>query len=227
MRVEVVASYPHDPQAFTQGLLLRDGVLFESTGLVGRSSLRQVDITSGAVQRRIDVPPPLFAEGLAAVGDRLIQLTWENHVALVYNVANFQKVDQFAYPTEGWGLCYNGNQLVMSDGSDRLFYRDAHSFEPRNTLQVSENGRPIARLNELECFEDVIYANLFMTDTIVRIDPHTGHVTARIDAHGLLSDAERRTADVLNGIAYDPQTQTFLLTGKLWPKLFRVRFVPE
>jgi glutamine cyclotransferase len=227
LRVEVVAAYPHDPQAFTQGLLLHDGTLYESTGLIGRSSLRQVELSTGKVLRRVEVPPPLFGEGLAAVGDRLVQLTWENHVALVYELATLQQVQTFAYPTEGWGLCFDGTQLIMSDGSPRLYYRDPRTFDARGVLEVVRNGRPLSRLNELECVGDAIYANVWTTDSIVRIDKSTGAVTAEIDAAGLLTAAERSKADVLNGIAYDASSGTFLITGKLWPRLFRVRFVPK
>ena len=227
LRVEVVAAYPHDPEAFTQGLVLHQGTLYESTGLIGRSSLRQVDITTGKVLRRVEVAPPLFAEGIAAVEQRLIQLTWENHVALVYDLASLQVVERFAYPTQGWGLCYDGATLLMSDGSNRLFSRNPQNFDAGAVVVVTEQGRPLSRLNELECVGDVVYANVWTTDTIARIDRATGRVTARIAASGLLSDAERRKADVLNGIAYDPQSSTFLITGKLWPKLFRVRFVPQ
>jgi glutamine cyclotransferase len=226
LRVEVIGDYPHDPRAFTQGLQLHEGVLYESTGLVGRSSLRQVDLPTGNVQRQAEVPKPLFAEGIAVVGDRIVQLTWQNHVALVYDLASFEVMARHAYPTEGWGLCYDGRDLIMSDGTHRLYRRNPQTFDARGVLEVTEEGQPVTQLNELECVGESIYANVWTTNDIVRIRADTGEVSARIDASGLLTEAQRRAADVLNGIAYDPSSQTFLLTGKLWPKLFRVRFVP-
>lgn len=226
LRTEIVATYPHDPGAFTQGLVLHDGRLYESTGLVGRSSLREVELTTGRVLRRVDVPPPYFAEGIAIVGSRLFQLTWQNHVAFVYDRDSFAEQQRFAYPTEGWGLCFDGAALLMSDGSNKLFVRDPGTFDAGGIIVVTEQGRPVRNLNELECLGTNVYANVWETDDIVRIDRRSGAVTARIRAANLLSAAERRQADVLNGIAYDPDSETFLITGKFWPKLFRVRFVP-
>lgn len=226
LRTEIVATYPHDPGAFTQGLVLHAGRLYESTGLVGRSSLREVELTTGRVLRRVDVPPPYFAEGIAIVGSRLFQLTWQNHVAFVYDRDSFAEQQRFAYPTEGWGLCFDGAALLMSDGSNKLFVRDPGTFDAGGIIVVTEQGRPVRNLNELECLGTNVYANVWETDDIVRIDRRSGAVTARIRAANLLSAAERRQADVLNGIAYDPDSETFLITGKFWPKLFRVRFVP-
>jgi glutamine cyclotransferase len=225
-RVEVVNVYPHDPEAFTQGLLLHDGVLYESTGLEGRSSLRAVELATGRVTRRLDLPPSYFGEVLALAGDRLIQLTWQNRVGFVYERATFKQLGQFSFETEGWGLCFDGRRLVLSDGSDRLSFRDPETFAPLGEQRVTLDGRPLRRLNELECVGDAIYANVWTTDTIVRIDPRSGAVTAVIDASGLLTPAERHRADILNGITVDPARGTFLITGKLWPKLFEVRFVP-
>jgi len=226
LRIKVLRSYPHDRDAFTQGLIWRDGLLYESTGLVGRSSLRKVDLASGAVKQQVAVAPPYFAEGLADVGNRLFQLTWQHGRVFVYDKNTLNRVGELAYQGEGWGLCHDGRALVMSNGGDALTVRDPKTFTVTRTIQVTENGRPLARLNELECVGGDVYANVWTTDTIVRIDMKTGHVTAKIDADGLLSPAERIGADVLNGIAYDPADRTFLITGKLWPRLFRVTFVP-
>lgn len=226
LRIKVLRTYPHDRDAFTQGLIWRDGLLYESTGLVGRSSLRKVDLASGAVKQQVAVAPPYFAEGLADVGNRLFQLTWQHGRVFVYDKNTLNRVGELAYQGEGWGLCHDGRALVMSNGGDALTVRDPKTFAVTRTIQVTENGRPLARLNELECVGGDVYANVWTTDTIVRIDMKTGHVTAKIDATGLLSPAERIGADVLNGIAYDPADRTFLITGKLWPKLFRVTFVP-
>jgi glutamine cyclotransferase len=225
--VQVVRSYPHDRGAFTQGLLYHEGRLYESTGLPGRSSLRRVVLESGQVERQIAVPNPIFAEGLARVEDRLVQLTWQEQRAFVWSLDRFQKVAEHAYEGEGWGLCYDGQRLVMSDGSAHLTFRDGRTFERVGEVTVTRNGAPLPQLNELECVDGAVYANVWQTESIARIDPGTGRVTAWIDASGLLTDNERASTDVLNGIAYRPETKTFLLTGKLWPRLVEVQFVPR
>jgi glutamine cyclotransferase len=225
LRVEVIQAYPHDRAAFTQGLVLAGGRLFESTGLVGQSTLREVDLATGRLIRKIDVPRPIFAEGLALVGDELIQLSWQNERAIRYDVRTFAVKGEFSYRGEGWGLCHDGRQLVMSNGSAELTLRRTTDFVVTKTVAVSMDGAPLSALNELECVDGAVYANVWMRDLIVRIDPATGRVTARIDVPPLLSPLERQNVDVLNGIAYDPASRTFLITGKLWPKLFRVRFV--
>ena len=226
LRVEIVRAYPHDRVAFTQGLVLEGGRLYESTGLVGQSSLREVELESGRVIRKIDVPPPIFAEGLALVGDRLIQLTWQNERALLYDRNTFARQGELPYRGEGWGLCRDGAMLVMSDGSANLTIRRPADFTVARTVAVTLDGQPLDRLNELECVDGAVYANVWTRDLIVRIDLASGRVTHRIEAANLLSPLERQNPDqVLNGIAYDPSDKTFLVTGKLWPKLFRVRFV--
>ncbi len=229
LEVRVVASYPHDPEAFTQGLLLHDGKLYESTGRYGRSSLRQVDLTTGAVIRRIDLPDSLFGEGLARVGKHLIQLTWRERLAQVYDLASFETVGKFSYATEGWGLCFDGKHLIMSDGSHRLYFRDPETFAVTRQLAVTLEGQQLSMLNEFECVGDTVYANVWPTERIVQIYKRNGVVKAVIHAASLLSPTERAalaSGATLNGIAYDEATETFLVTGKLWPKLFRVRFVP-
>jgi len=226
LRLTVLERHPHDARAFTQGLLLDGSKLYESTGLYGQSSLRQVDLASGIVQRQVDLPPNLFGEGLALVGDRLIQLTWTNGIARVYSVAQFALVAEHRYEGEGWGLCFDGESLVMSDGSDRLVLRDPDTFAVRKTLRVVDANGVVSRLNELECVGHHVYANIWGTWRIVRIDGRTGVVDGEIDASNLLSAMERAALPaeaVLNGIAYDPATETFLLTGKLWPRIHRVR----
>jgi glutaminyl-peptide cyclotransferase len=226
--VQVLNVYPHDTRAFTQGLLLHEGKLYESTGLAGPSisSVREVEVTTGQVLRRVNLATPLFGEGLARVGSRLIQLTWQDQLAFVYDLATFETLDQFTYDTEGWGLCRDGSRLIMSDGSSTLYYRDPVTFELLGQVGVTLDGQPLASLNELECVGSLVYANVWLTDMIVAIHKEAGAVTAVIDASGLLTPAERASADVLNGIAYNPETDTFLITGKLWPKLFEVRWVP-
>lgn len=225
LRAEIVRSLPHDRTAFTQGLLVFGGTFYESTGLQGQSSLRQVDIETGKVLRRIDLDAEYFGEGLARVGDRLIQLTWTSGKAFVYNLLDFRKTGELVYEGEGWGLCYDGKHLVMSDGSERLTFRDPENFSVARVLRVTHTGRPLRRLNELECVGDSIYANVWTTEKIVAIEARTGRVTAEIDASGLLTAEEETGTDVMNGIAYDKRTGHFYLTGKYWPKVFEVRFV--
>jgi glutamine cyclotransferase len=224
-RIEVVATHPHDPGAFTQGLLMSGDSLYESTGLNGRSTVRQVEPTTGRVLRSSALPRELFGEGLAQVEDRLVQLTWTSGVARIYELDTFELVGEWRYQGEGWGLCHDGNRFVMSNGTTRLTFRDEDSFAETGSVEVKLDGQPVDDLNELECVNGRVYANVWRTDEVAEIDPATGAVTAWIDASGLLSDADRNAADVLNGIAWDETRQSFYLTGKLWPRLFEVRFV--
>lgn len=224
LEYRIVRQLPHDPQAYTQGLLYHDGLFFESTGRHGSSSVRRVDPESGEVLALREVPEEYFGEGLALVGDRLIQLTWQSGVAFVYDVETLEQVGRYEYEGEGWGLCYDGQSLFMSDGSDKLRRRDPQTFEVLEEIQITKDGFPLWRLNELECVEGSIYANVYQTNDIVRIDKQTGHVTGQLDAYGL-SVATRRTTDpeaVLNGIAHDPSTGRFYMTGKLWPIMFEI-----
>lgn len=225
--VQVRRSYPHAPDAFTQGLLVFEGKLYESTGLVGRSSLRRVDLQTGNVEAKVDVEAPIFAEGLARVGGRLYQLSWQNGRVIVWNLQSLKREREFTYEGEGWGLCFDGKRLVMSDGSDRLSFRDPESFAKLGELSVRRQGQAVAHLNELECVGAQIFANVWQDDHIARIDASTGVVTGWIDAAGLLSPSERAGVDVLNGIAYLEDSGRFLLTGKFWPRVFEVEFVPR
>lgn len=227
LRVEVLRTVPHDPTAFTQGLELADGVLYEGTGIEGESVLRTVDPATGAERRRVDLPDEFFGEGITVVGPRIWQLTWRNHVAIERDRATLAERGRVDYPGEGWGLCHDAaaGRLVMSDGSDRLTFRDPTSFERTGEVPVTSAGRPVQRLNELECAHGSVFANVWQTDTIVRIDPASGRVTAELDLTGLLPADERARADVLNGIAAVPGTDEFLVTGKYWPKMYRVKFV--
>lgn len=230
LSVEVLAVYPHDPAAFTQGLLYYDGFLYESTGQRGASTLRQIDPTTGEVLKQVNLEEQYFGEGLAKVGDRLIQLTWVEQVAFVYNFETFERLGSFAYEGEGWGLCYDDRYLFMSDGSPYLSIRDAETFDLIFKGRVTVGGASLQNglLNELECVGDYIYGNAWKTDVILKIDKMNGQVVGIIDASTLLTPEERETlADsaVLNGIAYNPETETFFITGKYWPKLFEVRFI--
>ena len=223
LKASVVRSYPHDRSAFTQGLVCAMACLREHRPR--RPVVApQVDLATGTVTRQVDVPAPYFAEGLADVGNRLLQLTWQHGRVFVYDKDTFGRVAEFQYQGEGWGLCHDGQSLVMSSGSDALTVRNPATFAVTRTVKVTMDGKAVDRLNELECVGGEVYANVWTTDTIVRIDMKSGRVTARIDASGLLSPAERVGVDVLNGIAHDPADGTFLITGKLWPKIFKVRF---
>ena len=226
LSVEVLSVRPHDPAAYTQGLLLHERMLYESTGRYGRSSLRSVDPQTGEIAQQINLPDAFFGEGLAHRNGRLVQLTYREGVAFVYGIENFASLGRLSYQGEGWGLCYDGEHFIMSNGSATLSVRDPDTFEIIDRIRVTKNGNPVLRLNELECIGNDVYANVYLTDRIVKIGKETGKVVTEIDASGLLKPMERLRADVLNGIAHDPENGCFLITGKLWPKLFEVRFVP-
>lgn len=226
---KVLRVLPHDGDAFTQGLLWHEGFLYESTGLYGESTLRRVDIESGEPLESMSIEEAYFAEGLELVEGKLIQLTWQAGVAFVYELESFELLDTITYEGEGWGLCYDGRFLYMSDSSPYLSVRDAETFELIVRAAVTYQGQlvPPQLLNELECVGEHIYANAWNTDFIFRIDKWTGDVTAVIDASALLTDAEKAelaAGSVLNGIAYSDETQTFFITGKKWPKMFEVVF---
>ena len=225
LQVQVHRVFPHDTTAFTQGLLWWDGKLFESTGRRGHSELRRLNPTNGEVEQRAAIPVFFFGEGLARVGERLVMLTWQAERAFVFHLGDFERLSSpLSYEGEGWGLCHDGQRFVMSDGSSTLVFRDSDSFAVLGSVEVSLAGRPLAALNELECVADSVYANVFQTNAIVRIDPKTGVVTQRIVAANLLDAEEAKNADVLNGIAFDPDSGRFYITGKLWPKMFEVSF---
>jgi glutamine cyclotransferase len=233
LTVKVLATHPHDPECYTQGLLWHEGELYESCGLYGQSSLRRVDPKTGMALKRVAVPATYFAEGLALVGERLLQLTWREGVVFLYDRKSLAKIGEVRYPGEGWGLCYDGKRLLMSDGSDRLTVRDPATFAvvggeggTGGEIKVTRDGVPVDQLNELESVGDSIYANVYQTDEIVRIDAATGRVTGSIDASGLLTPAEREKAEVLNGIAWNPESKRFWITGKHWPRMFEIELVP-
>lgn len=219
----VLASYPHDPLAFTQGLVLADGVLYEGTGLHGRSSLRRVDLESGKTEQMHELPDFFFGEGITVHDGRIIQLTWQSKVGFVYDRETFKLLRVFTYPLEGWGITSDGRELIASDGSASLYFIDPETFTEKRRIQVFDRNGPVARLNELEYVGDRVYANVWETDRIAVIDPQTGRVESWIDLTGLLGRAGTAgPVDVLNGIAHDPETDTLLVTGKLWPRLFRI-----
>jgi glutamine cyclotransferase len=222
---QVVHVYPHDPHAFTQGLIYVDGHLYESTGLNGRSSLRMEDLSTGQVMQKYDLPPEYFGEGLTDWGSTLIQLTWQAHTGFVYDRFSFSLLRTFPYQGEGWGLTHDQTQLIMSDGTSYLRFLDPKSFKETMRIRVTdETGRPVEKLNELEYLHGEIYANIWQTDEIVRISPLTGKVLAWIDLTGIIDKRELESPDaVLNGIAYDPIADRLFVTGKLWPRLFEIR----
>ncbi len=223
---DLVSSFPHDPEAWTEGLLIdREGRLFESTGIVGRTSIREVDRTTGAVLRSAVPADAVYGEGLAMAEDRLLQLTWRDGVALAWDPDTLEPLGSHAYTGEGWGLCSDGGRLVMSDGSATLTFRDPTTFEVTGRVEVTAAGQPLAKLNELECVSGDVWANVWETPYIVRIDPTSGTVTGALDMTGL-ADPDPSASDpgaVLNGIAHDPVSDTFLVTGKLWPTMYEVR----
>jgi glutamine cyclotransferase len=221
---EIVASYPHDEDAFLQGLIWHDGGFYESTGQYGKSTLRRVEFPSGKVLKKIDLSSDLFGEGLALVDNRLIQLTWTSRRGLIYDLETLKQIGEFNYRTEGWGLTHDGTNLIMSDGSSTLTYLDAQTFKPERQLPVRLNGGPIYNLNELEFIEGEIWANVWQSDMIVQIDPATGQVKSFLDLKGISENAGRAGGeDVLNGIAYDPDKKRIFVSGKLWPLIFEIR----
>jgi glutamine cyclotransferase len=220
---EVINVWPHDRAAFTEGLVFLKGALWESTGLNGQSSLRKVDLQTGKVLKQADLPAEYFAEGLAALHGKLYQLTWKARKGFVYDLESFRLEREFTYEGEGWGLTTDGQNLIMSDGTERIRFMDPASFAVKKTIRVFHQGEPVQRLNELEYVEGEILANVWGTEYVVRIDPATGNVTGIINFIGLLPAEDRPGTDVLNGIAYDAEAHRLFVTGKLWPKLFEVR----
>ena len=221
---EVVHTYPHDPKAYTQGLVYQDGYLYESTGLHGQSSLRRVELGTGKILKEVDLAPQFFGEGLALQGGRMFQLTWQSKTGFIYDLGTFDRIGKFSYFGEGWGLTFDGSSLIMSDGTDRLRYLDPQTQKPGRELKVKHGEQPLIYLNELEFIKGQIYANVYQTERIARIEPDSGRVVSWIDLGGLLKAEDRKKpVDVLNGIAYDAEHDRLFVTGKLWPKLFEIR----
>jgi glutaminyl-peptide cyclotransferase len=223
----VIHTYPHDPDAFTQGLFYCNGYFYESTGLYGRSSLRKINPADGAIKKQIDLHPEIFGEGITASDDRIIQLSWREHQGFVYDKDSFLLIDTFTYPNEGWGIVSDGEHLIMSDGTSELTFLHPLTFTPIRKLKIFDSNGPVNSLNELEYINGKIYANIWLTDYIVIIDPATGRITGRINLSGLLNpgDYPGREIDVLNGIAYDKDNKRLFVTGKLWPKIFEIELI--
>lgn len=223
----IVAKLPHDPNAYTQGLLFAGGVFFESTGLYGRSSLRRVDPKTGHVLQKRDLKPDVFGEGLTLFDDRLIQLTWKAGKAFVYDKQSFELLKEFRYDTEGWGLTHDGRSLIMSDGSEHLYFRNPDTFGIEKVLTVTVNGRPIPLLNELEYIDGEIWANVYQTDFILRISPDSGKVLGWLKLGGIPAAADRNGhEDVLNGIAYNPENHRLFVTGKFYSYIYEIESGP-
>jgi glutamine cyclotransferase len=224
----IVNAYPHNRNAFTEGLTFDKGFLYESTGRYGSSSLRKVDLTTGNVLQVRSLPAEYFGEGITVYDDSIIQLTWQSHTGFVYNEDSFNLLRQFNYPTDGWGLTCDGERLIMSDGTSILHFLNPKTLESMGEIEVRDNGKPVNNLNELEYVNGKVYANVWKTDRIAVIDPQDGRVTGWIDLSGLLqTQAYSGHVDVLNGIAYDAQTDRLFVTGKLWPFLFEIKLVAE
>lgn len=222
---EVVNSWPHDRAAFTQGLIFHEGALVESTGQYGESSLRRVELQTGRVLQQTEVPPQFFAEGMTLLRGKIYQLTWTTERGFVYDPATLKKTGEFRYSGEGWGLTHDGQNLILSDGTNQIRFLDPETFAVTRTVNVFDRGRPVRDINELEYVKGEIYANVWKSDRVARIDPQTGALKGWIDLRGLISPAERGndTDAVLNGIAYDERADRLFVTGKLWPKLFEIR----
>jgi glutamine cyclotransferase len=226
--VKVINAYAHDREAFTQGLVIQDGTLYEGTGLYGRSTLRQVELETGAILKMHSLQDQLFGEGITVYEDKIIQLTWQSHVGFVRDRESFELLQEFHYPGQGWGLTHDGERLIMSDGTPLVHFLDPNTLEEVGQVVVRDRGGPVFDLNELEYIHGEVWANVWKSDRIARIDPETGRVVGWIDLAGLLSPEDlAQPVDVLNGIAYDAQTDRLFVTGKLWPKLFEIELIPQ
>jgi glutaminyl-peptide cyclotransferase len=219
----VVRTYPHDPSAFTQGLEYHDGFLYEGTGLNGRSSIRKVRLETGEVVQKRDLPSQYFGEGITIWKAEIVELTWRSQIGFTYDLSTFAPKRTFSYSGEGWGLTHDDRSLIMSDGSAAIRFLDPDTFAERRRVVVADAGVPITRVNELEYVRGEIYANVWQTDTIIRIAPDSGRVLGWIDLRGLLVRSDRQETDVLNGIAYDAAHDRLFVTGKLWPKIFEIK----
>ena len=228
-RFRTVRSWPHDPAAFTQGLDFHDGKLYEGTGVEGQSTLREVTLETGEVVRKVNLPGNVFGEGITVLGNRIYQVTWKSQKGYVYDRTSFLRIGEFTYDGEGWGLTNDGASLILSDGSARLRFIDPSTFQVQRTVTVMDGPREVPKLNELEMVKGEIYANVWETHTVARIDPATGKVVGWIDLEGLFTDSDRRrylkpgqAVDVLNGIAYDEGANRLVVTGKWWPRLYEI-----
>ena len=225
---EVVNTYPHDSGAYTQGLMIEGETYFEGTGLRGRSSLRKVDLQTGSVEQIHHLSSSIFGEGIVVYDNKILQLSWTSRIGFIYNKDTFEQLRSVTYPTEGWGITYDGTQFIISDGTANLYFRDKITFEEIDRVTVRDDQGTVTRLNELEYVKGEIYANVWQTDRIARINPANGRVVGWIDLAGLLPPEDHSsTVDVLNGIAYDSVKNRLFVTGKLWPKLFEIKLIEQ
>lgn len=225
----IVASYPHDTSSFTQGLIWQNNVLYEGTGLEGQSRLLKVDLANGKSSQSIKLPAELFGEGITVLNNKIYQLTWQNHKVIVYDAKNFTKLKELSWPHDGWGLTHNGTDLIVSTGESNIYFVDTATFKIKRIIGVTDNNGPVGNLNELEYIDGFIYANIYLSDFIIKIDPSNGHITGKIDLSDLLKKAgkqvDTQSGFVLNGIAYDSTKKSMYITGKKWPLLFEVKFL--
>ena len=219
---KLIKTHPHNKKSYTQGLIFHKGYLYEGTGQIGESALYKIDIKTGKALNTAEIPKHLFGEGVTIFQDKIYQLTWKARIGYVYNLKTMQKEQEFIYPTEGWGLTHNGSELILSDGTNVIYFLDPYTMQEIRRVEVFDNGQPLMNLNELEFIEDEIYANVYTKDIIVRIDPYSGYVNSKIDLSSLYKKRNKE-ADVLNGIAYDPKTKHLFVTGKYWDKLFEIK----
>jgi glutamine cyclotransferase len=224
---KVINTYHHDNEAFTQGLFYDNGYLYEGTGLNGNSSLRKVDIKSGNIVQYVKLEDEYFGEGIAYFNNKIVQLTWKSNIGFVYDKETFNLLNTFNYVTEGWGLAYDGKDLIMSDGTSSLYYLDTSDFTVLKTLNVYDGNGPIDKLNELEFIDEKIYANVWLTNYIIIISPNTGKVIGRIDLTDLVENIKDGNISELNGIAYDEDNDRLFITGKLWPYVYEIELIPN
>lgn len=223
---KIINTYPHDPDAFTQGLVYENGFLYEGTGLYGSSTLRRVELETGKVLQQYDLPDQYFGEGITIAGSQILQLTWTSRIGFVYDKSSFELLRDFSYSHEGWGITFDGSRLIVSDGTAALHFLDPETLQETGKVYVYTDAGPVERLNELEYVQDEIFANIWQTDRIARIDPATGMITGFINLTGLLAGTGfEGSADVLNGIAYDAAGDRLFVTGKLWPYLFEIELI--
>lgn len=219
-------TYPHDTSAFTEGLVYSDGYLYESTGLNGDSTLRKEDLITGEILQQISLDPQYFGEGIAIIGGKIVQLTWQSQIGFIYNSTSFKQLDQFAYPTEGWGITNDGKSLIMSDGTATLYFLNPETYERTGTVQVHDGNMSVNMLNELEYVNGSVYANVWHEDRIAIINPKTGEVQGWINLAGIYKNPITDSEDVLNGIAFDSANERLFVTGKRWSQLFEIQIVP-
>lgn len=220
---QIINTYPHDPQAFTQGLIYDNNFLYEGTGLNGQSSVRKVNLETGEILQKYSLPEEYFGEGITIFNNKIIQLTWRSQKGFIYNLETFEKIGEFSYPTEGWGITHDNQYLIMSDGSENLYFLDPETFTEVKTIKVNYQNRYIRRINELEYINGEIFANVWLTDKIIRINPETGEVKGFLDFKQLVDREPDLSDNVLNGIAYNPENNHLYITGKLWSNLYEIK----